>query len=267
MNAVDPTTVVHAYGLVPGERPPFLPDRGIADSKVRTVAFHDLEIVVSDLPAESFGETAWAEHGEDTRWVTPVAAAHHEVLQQLVEHGDVLPLQLPGIYPSDEALIAALESSRARLQHTWQLLAGRVEWSLQIFPTSAPAAPGQPAPRSGREYLERRRSQQDARDTERGRREAAMTQTHDALTHRAAASVVRAPLDPAVTGRDEPMLLNSAYLVARDEEQRFLGLAEELHHHLVATAGMRVEVTGPWPPYSFLGAEEPHDDDLTGMVS
>jgi hypothetical protein len=267
VNAADPTTVVHAYGLVPGDRPLSLPGRGIADSRVRTAAFHDLEIVVGDLPAESFGEAAWAEHGEDTSWLTPVASAHHDVLQHLVEHGDVLPLQLPGIYPSDAALIAALESSRARLEHAWQLLAGRVEWSLQIFPTSAPVAPEQPVPRSGREYLERRRSQQDARDTERGRREAAVTQTHEALAHGAAASVVRAPLDAAVTGRDEPMLLNSAYLVARDEQQQFLGLAEELHDHLVATAGMRIEVTGPWPPYSFVGAEEPHDDDLTGMVS
>ncbi|MER6969423.1 GvpL/GvpF family gas vesicle protein [Nocardioides sp. NPDC000445] len=267
MSAAEPTTVVHAYGLVRADGTPFLPDRGIADAKVRTCAFHDLEIVVSDLPEASFGERAWAEHGEDTRWVTPVAAAHHEVLQHLVEHADVLPLQLPGIYPSDEALIDALESSRARLEHVWELVAGRVEWSLQIFPTSAPAAPEEPTPRSGREYLERRRSQQDARNTERGRREAAVTQTHETLARGAAASVVRAPLDAAVTGRDEPMLLNSAYLVARNEEHRFLGLAEELHNQLVATAGMRIEVTGPWPPYSFVGAEEPHDDDLTGLVS
>lgn len=267
MNAADPTTVVHAYGLVPGGGPLSLPDRGIADSKVRTVAFDDVEIVVSDLPAESFGEAAWAEHGEDTRWLTPVASAHHDVLQDLVEQGDLLPLPLPGIYPSDEALIAALESSRDHLEHAWRLVAGRVEWSLQIFPTSPPAAAEKPAPRSGREYLEQRRSQQDARNNERGRREVAVTQTHEALARGTAASVVRAPLDAAVTGRDEPMLLNSAYLVARDEEQRFLGLAEELHDHLVATAGMRVEVTGPWPPYSFVGAEEPHDDDLTGMVS
>jgi hypothetical protein len=259
--------VVHAYGLVPGDGPLSLPDRGIADAKVRTIAFHDLEIVVSDLPTESFGEAAWAEHGEDTSWLTPVASAHHDVLQHLVEQGDVLPLQLPGIYPNDAALIVALESSRAHLGNAWQLLAGRVEWSLQIFPTSAPAAPEKPAPRSGREYLERRRSQQDARESERGRREAAVTQTHEALARGANASVVRAPLDAAVTGRDEPMLLNSAYLVERGEEQRFLGLAEELHNHLVATAGMRIEVTGPWPPYSFVGAQEPHDEDLTGMVS
>lgn len=267
MNAADPTTVVHAYGLVPGEGPLSLPDRGIADAKVRTVAFHDFEIVISDLPAESFGEATWAERGEDTSWLAPVAAAHHDVLQHLVEQGDLLPLHLPGIYPGEEALIAALEASRAHLEHAWQLVAGRVEWSLQIFPTSSPVASEEPAPRSGREYLERRRSQQDARDNERGRREVAVSQTHEALARGTAASVVRAPLDAAITGRDEPMLLNSAYLVARDEEQRFLGLAEKLHHHLVATAAMRIEVTGPWPPYSFVVADESYDEDLTGVVS
>jgi len=244
-----------------------MPEHGIMNADIRTIPFHDLEVVVSDLAAASFGEAAWAEHGEDTRWVTPVAAARHELLQQLFEHGDVLPLQLPGIYPSDEALRAALDSSRRVLERAWRFVAGNVEWSVQIFPTSSPHPTEARTPRSGREYLERRRSQQDARDTERGRREVAVTQTHEALGRGTAASVVRAPLDAAVTGRDEPMLLNSAYLVARDEEQRFLGLAEELHDHLVATAGLRIEVTGPWPPYSFVGAEEPHDDDLPGLVS
>ena len=106
MSAASPSTVVHAYGLV--REPRTLPDRGIAEADVRTIGFHDLDVVVSDLPAKSFGEAAWSEHGEDTRWVTPVASAHHEVLQELVDLGDVLPLQLPGIYPSDEALIIAL---------------------------------------------------------------------------------------------------------------------------------------------------------------
>lgn len=268
MSDADQTTVVHAYGLVPGGGRFSLPERGIADATVRTIAFHHLEVVVSDLPAESFGEAAWAEHGEDTQWLTPVAAAHHDVLQHLVERGDILPLQLPGIYPSDEALIDALESSRADLERAWQTLAGRVEWSLQIFPTAELPAPEKPAPRSGREYLERRRSQQDARETERGRRETAVTEAHEALAREAAADVVRAPLDKAVTGREEPMLLNSAYLVEREQEQRFLALAERLHNQLVATSGMRIEATGPWPPYSFVGADgagERHEDE-PGMV-
>ncbi|MDQ4115005.1 MAG: GvpL/GvpF family gas vesicle protein [Actinomycetota bacterium] len=263
MSAADATAVVHAYGLIQGDEPRPMPDHGIADADIRTVPFNGLEVVVSDLPAASFGEAVWAEHGEDSGWVTPVAAAHHEVLQHLVEHGDVLPLQLPGIYPSDEAMIAALDSSRGDLERAWRFLAGHVEWSLQVFPTSSPRAPEALAPRSGREYLERRRSQQGARDEQRRQRELLVTDTHEALAREATASVVRAPLDSAVTGREEPMLLNNAYLVPRHEEQRFLQAAEEHHHQLVATAGMRIEVTGPWPPYSFVGAGMQRDDDLT----
>ena len=264
MSAVDTATVVHAYGLVHEVRT--LPAHGIAEADVRTIAFHDLQVVVSDLAVDSFGEAAWAEHGEDTRWVAPIAEAHHEVLQHLVDHGDVLPLHLPGIYPSDEALIAALESSRSHLERAWRFLAGRVEWSLQVFPTAASRESEAPAPRSGREYLERRRSQQDARNEQRGRRELLLANTHEALARESAASVVRAPLDGVVTGREEPMLLNSAYLVPREEEQRFLRVAEEHHNQLVVDAGMRVEVSGPWPPYSFVGAAERRDDDLTGTA-
>ncbi|MEU6138564.1 GvpL/GvpF family gas vesicle protein [Nocardioides sp. NPDC047086] len=266
MSAADATAVVHPYGFIQRDEPRTMPEHGIMNADVRTIPFHDLEVVVSDLEAASFGEAVWAEHGEDTRWVTPVVAAHHEVLQHLVEHGDVLPLQLPGIYPSDEVLIAALDSSRQALERAWRFLAGHAEWSVQIFPTSSPGPTETPAPRSGREYLERRRSQQGSRDEARRRRELAVTDTHEALAREATASVVRAPLDSAVTGREDPMLLNSAYLVPHQGEQRFVRIAEEHHRRMVADAGMRVEVTGPWPPYSFVGAADQNSDDLTGTA-
>src|SRR3712207_8781096 len=46
------------------------------------------------FPYTTLFRSAWADHAEDPDWVTPVATAHHGVLQHLVERQDVLPLRL-----------------------------------------------------------------------------------------------------------------------------------------------------------------------------
>ena len=64
--------------------------------------------------------------------------------------------------------------------------------------------------------------------------------------------MVNTPQDSALTGRQEPMLLNAAYLVARAVRDDFLAVAEQIGEWLWSR-GMSVEVTAPWPPYNFAG--------------
>jgi hypothetical protein len=46
-------------------------------------------------------------------------------------------------------------------------------------------------------------------------------------------------------------VLNAAYLVERERVGEFAGLADRL---AADETGIRVEVTGPWAPYSFVDA-------------
>lgn len=46
-------------------------------------------------------------------------------------------------------------------------------------------------------------------------------------------------------------MLNAAYPVPRERSAELVALAER---HGSRVAGVRVEVTGPWAPYSFAGA-------------
>jgi len=49
------------------------------------------------------------------------------------------------------------------------------------------------------------------------------------------------------------MLLNAAYLVRRGDERLTSEVASLQAEH--ATRGYAFELTGPWPPYNFVGEE------------
>jgi hypothetical protein len=62
-------------------------------------------------------------------------------------------------------------------------------------------------------------------------------------------------LPKEITGRDEKMLWNGAFLVSRERQPRFRRACDELSRGFPAK-GLTVEVTGPWPAYHFCPALE-----------
>jgi hypothetical protein len=81
--------------------------------------------------------------------------------------------------------------------------------------------------------------------------EAART-THERLLELSAAGTVSRPHSRELSGRAEEMFLNAAYLVPADDES----LRDEVAALWRAYAPLTLtfEVTGPWPPYSFVGS-------------
>jgi hypothetical protein len=49
------------------------------------------------------------------------------------------------------------------------------------------------------------------------------------------------------------MILNAAYLVADDRDGDFAAAVDSL---AAGHPALRLEITGPWPPYSFAGLPE-----------
>jgi Gas vesicle synthesis protein GvpL/GvpF len=261
-------SVVHVYGVLPAGGAPDLSVVGIDGSKVRTLDLHGLAMVVSDLDRLRFGHDEWAAHGQEIEWLRPVAAAHHGVLQHVVMQGaDVLPLRLPAIYEDDEALAVAVAASLDRIREVLESITGKVEWSVHAFALEGGGLARETRAASGSDYIQRRKSDLAAREESAQRRRDAVARVHDELEARSAGGVVKPPQDRVLSGRPEQMVLNAAYLVARSEERAFLARADELGRE-VATRGVAVETSGPWPPYSFvtLGSELHEDGKGPGLA-
>ncbi|MFC5826661.1 GvpL/GvpF family gas vesicle protein [Nonomuraea insulae] len=100
--------------------------------------------------------------------------------------------------------------------------------------------------RPGTAYLHRRRA--SLRGREHARRQALnrAEHIHRALSEIAAAGRRHRAQDSRLSGRQDWMLLNGAYLVDEARAAEFAALADTL-----GGDGVEIRVTGPWAPYSF----------------
>ncbi|MFG1698257.1 GvpL/GvpF family gas vesicle protein [Nonomuraea sp. NPDC049309] len=100
--------------------------------------------------------------------------------------------------------------------------------------------------RPGRAYLERRRASLRGREQLRAQALRRADHIHRTLSALAADGCRHRPQDPRLSGRNDWMLLNGAYLVDESRAAEFTELAGTL-----GGDGVEVRLTGPWAPYSF----------------
>ncbi|MPY32404.1 GvpL/GvpF family gas vesicle protein [Streptomyces adustus] len=243
--------------------------KGVADSPVHLVpGSHDdtLVLVVSHVPAQDFQEDALKLHLEDLDWLEAVARAHHGVIEAMAVHTTVLPLRLATVYLDDTRARDVLDARRALFAERLAHLAEHVEWGVKIHvePSSAPAAPAPQrgeALSPGRAYLRDRRQQQSVRDSVyQDARQAA--ETIEALGRRYAVERARHRVQQGVlAGPVGENVVNDAYLVPREHCEKF---RSEVLHAADGLRGVRIEVTGPWAPYSFAMPSVVADDAAAG---
>ncbi|HJR39656.1 MAG TPA: GvpL/GvpF family gas vesicle protein [Nocardioidaceae bacterium] len=255
MSAAD--TVLHAYGVVFPNSEFALPETGIDDAPVSLEPDDGVAVLVSPLSVDRFGPDQWERHSDDPRWLGNVAQQHHQVIQQVMDQVDVLPLRLPGLHRDRQSLRNALTSQSATLVEALSRVRGRMELGVKVYwvdkaPSTEEAKPAQ----SGRDYLMKRSAQSKERDESRQRRHDAVVAIHERLADAAVDAVTNPPQDPVLSGRKEPMLLNAAYLVDRDQHESFLARVDQLRDEY-SQLGLSTESSGPWPPYNFADVTVP----------
>jgi hypothetical protein len=189
------------------------------------------------------------------------------VVDAAFEGGPVVPLRLCSIYATPERVRDLLRDDGERFAGLLAAVEGKQEWSVKLFadPTrlAAAAGPGDhPEPRGGEDaalgtggaYLARRRSERAARDAADRLAGELVEEVHARLQDWAADAVVGRPQNPELSGHSEEMLLNGSYLVEAEGAERFAALVDELRAHY-EHVGATLELSGPWPPYNFIGAD------------
>ncbi|OEJ50341.1 GvpL/GvpF family gas vesicle protein [Streptomyces agglomeratus] len=252
-------TVSYLYGVAAlrdGLYDVVAPLRGVAGAPVRLVPAEDagLAAVVSSVPAGDFEAAPLAAHLEDLAWLEAVARAHHHVIDAVAAAGTILPLRLATIYRDDERVHALITADRAAFARRLSHVDGRVEWGVKIYyePRAAPAASTTAAPAAGtspgRAYLRSRHQERNARqDAFREAANAARNVDAAARAHAVAHARHRLQQGPLAEDAGEN-IVNDAYLVSQDR-------ADAFRQAVLSAAGqsdsIRVEITGPWAPYSF----------------
>ena len=247
-------TLTYVYAVARDVDPEAVGDlRGIGGRPVRVVTVDRLSAVVSDADRAEFEERALEERLEDLEWLAASARAHHHVVDTLGRDHLVAPLALATVYFDDDRVRTVLGEGRATFDAVLDRLAGRAEFGLKVYARKggSSAAATREKASSGADYLRRRRQALREGDSALDEAREAAAQVDTAVTELSAASRSHRLQDATLSGTSEPMVLNRAYLVAVERAGELAALAGSLTDH----PRIRVEVTGPWVPYSFAAAE------------
>lgn len=236
--------------------------RGVGGNQVRVIAAAGLTAVAEDVPLAEFGEKALHRNLEDLNWLEAAARAHHAVIDAVAGQGPLVPMRLAAVYSSDAAIAAMLHDRGAYFRSVLGRIRGRMEWGVKAYSGRQPeggdtavaaAVPSRPGAGAGAAYLRRRRDQLTAQKDARRETLASAEMVHAELSRYAAATRLHPPQAPQLTGSKAPMLLNAAYLLDSTRQDEFAAAVAALAGQ---HPGLRLELTGPWPPYSFAGPDE-----------
>ena len=236
---------------------------GVAGVTVRVAAADGFTVLVSDVDLAEFGEAALRRNLENLTWLEEVARAHHHVIDAASGLFPLLPTRLATVYSSHAAMTAALARRAEELRATLRRVGGRVEWGVKAYAAPQPdtrdseqpaggQAGGETAPGAGLAYLKRRRAQLTAREGSQQAARAGARAVHEELSGRAAQARLVPPQSAQLSGNQMPMLLNTAYLL---DESASDGFASAVADAASTHPELRLELTGPWPPYSFAGED------------
>ncbi|HEX2283978.1 MAG TPA: GvpL/GvpF family gas vesicle protein, partial [Mycobacterium sp.] len=215
----------------------------------------DLAAVVGSVGLDEFGEDGLRRNLEDLDWLAAKARAHDATVSAVGRLGPVIPVRMATIYLDDWRVRQLLVNEHDDFDTALRRVSGREELGVKGYADPKGLQDDSPSPdaaerRSGTAYLLRRRRQLASQEEAYRLAAAEAEQVHTTLMRHAVDGKRKPPTDKTLSGRDDWIVLNGTYLVDEDVIDLFLETVGALDR---STARIRLEVTGPWPPYSFAG--------------
>ena len=228
--------MIYLYAITDDPEVTTLPESGIGGASLLTCAYRDVAAVISPMVSAEIEPTA------DNVW------RHEEIVEALMAESAVLPVRFGTVLADRTAVQATLAVHYSRFVTNLDRVRGRVELGLRVLwdddgcPTDKDDG-GRMAD-SGRAYLMARVEKEHQVQASRQRGEALAAELDARLADLAVQSTHRALVTPR-------LLLTAAYLVEQDQVVPFQQRVRALG---AAYPALRFLCTGPWPPYSFVGA-------------
>jgi hypothetical protein len=231
------------------------------------IPFKDIVAVVSAVSVDDFLGPPAEALMTDLAWVGPRACRHEEVIERAMRVSPVVPARFATLFSSRETMATWLETHHDAISRALDRFADREEWAVKgtldrskaetrFLAAALARQEGALSSSPGRRYFEERRIQ------------AGIGQEIDAWLKEAGAGIARALLDHAVELREREVvsggapdeggarILNWAFLVPRSRVDDFGARIQRINAEH-ALHGLVLDLSGPWPPYSFCPSLEP----------
>ena len=240
----DTNQVLYLYGVTPAGEGIVPEVVGVdAAAGVEAVPCAGLVCWASRVNKTEFADNL-ARNMENLEWLAEVSVRHQQAVAAIAAARDILPARFGTVFRNSTSLAAHVEKHKAHLTRDLKRINGCEEWGVKVFrartqPETAAAA------KSGREYL---RARAAALHEEAPRPADAEVQR---LLHALEKMVAETAPGSGVVSRGQRGLLWQGSLLVkrlqRDQLQELMGRFSRDWE-----GARRIELSGPWPPYSFV---------------
>ena len=248
-----------AAELPPESLPPAIED----DSKLEWVVSGELSALSSQVPLASYNEESLAEHLSDASWTAARAMRHETIAEYVAKRAAIVPLRFGTIYLERAGIERMLSEKAKELSEILERLRGREEWGVNVFcdqavlmssitsvspvlrelsERAAQASPGQ-------SYLMQKKVDALKVDESRAALNRIIEQVEQTLSEQSDDAKRLRVLKVEATEHGE-LKAKFAFLIKKSVFENFRDAAEHLAQEHQG-AGVRLELTGPWPAYNF----------------
>ena len=245
--------------------PHCLPDPGIAGldgrQPVSQWAFKDIVAVLGMSSIEDFCGPEAENRMKDLAWIGPRACRHEEVVEEVMRRSPAFPARFGTIFSSFDALEKLLDVHYDEISRFLDKAAGKEEWAVKGLLNRAQARErfstlmlsreeGRLASLSpGKRYLCEQRIRSSADRELNSWLKGVIKGIGDDLCRHSSEFCERKVLSLDSEAMD--MVLNWAFWVGQDDADDFRARVETANEEN-DRQGLLLQLSGPWPPYSFL---------------
>lgn len=253
---------IYLFCLLPAATPVTITGKGIdGEHPLSLETIGDVAAIFSEINTEDFSGPAAKKNLEDLAWVAPRALRHEEVVLAAMAQGPVLPVRFGMVFSS----LAAAESLRCRqevLTGYFRNTEGKHEWTIKGYAD-------RPLVRARMTTVRLAEQQEQLAGLSPGKRyvlEQKIKGTVDkdltSWLQETARDILYTTREVSdrfsgcrlqsreVTGRDDEMFFHGALLVPGRFVPALQQRTQEWNLRREA-GGLRMELSGPWPPYHF----------------
>ena len=233
------------------------------NAKLEWVTADNLAALSSEVSLSEYGEEALAEHLSDATWTAVRAMRHETVVEYVARRASVVPLRFGAIYLERAGIERMLDTRQRELSQIIERLRGHEEWGVNVYSDRATllASITEVSPRlrelarqaeaasPGQSYLMQKKIEALRVDEARTALNDIISSIEKKLSEQADGTKRLRILKVEATEHGE-LKAKFAFLVKRAQFEEFRAAAEQVaEENLVA--GVRLELTGPWPAYNF----------------
>ena len=259
----------YIYCIISEDGPKKFNVKGIDNkSGVFVLRYKDLGAVVSTINLSDFGESELKKKLDDLKWTKRAVLNHQRVINKVMDERTVLPMRFGVTYKGGQ-IEEVLKKNYRKFKSILESLAGKKEWGVKVFcDQSRLISKIQANDGSIKKLREQLKISSEGKRFFLHKKINAVAELKleeeinkysgkflEKLSKDSDKYVLNDTSPKELTGRNEEMIINAAYLVADKELVGFEKDLDELRKRYFEERFL-LELSGPWPPYNFVNSDD-----------